>query len=85
MLNKLVITTLGIVPVLTDNGQSVQNKPSQPNIVLLLADDLGWKDFGFVGSNFYGISNINELLRQEMVFTNAYTACAVCSSTRAYL
>jgi len=83
MFNKLIVTTLGIVPIVTGYGQSVQRNPNQPNIVLLLVDDLGWKDVGFMGSKYYETPNIDKLSRQGMVFTNAYAACAVSSPTRA--
>jgi arylsulfatase A-like enzyme len=54
-----------------------------PNIVLFLIDDLGWKDLGCQGSRYYQTPNIDELARQGARFTNAYSACAVCSPTRA--
>jgi arylsulfatase A len=54
-----------------------------PNIVFVLADDLGWTDLGCFGSSFYQTPNIDRLARQGMRFTNAYAACPVCSPTRA--
>ena len=53
------------------------------NIVLILADDLGWTDLGCFGSSFYQTPNIDRLARQGMRFTSAYAACPVCSPTRA--
>jgi arylsulfatase A-like enzyme len=55
----------------------------RPNIVLLLADDLGWTGVGCFGSDFYETPNIDTLSRQGMKFTNSYAACTVCSPTRA--
>ncbi len=55
----------------------------RPNIVLLLADDLGWTGAGCFGSDFYETPNIDTLARQGMKFTNSYAACTVCSPTRA--
>jgi arylsulfatase A-like enzyme len=56
---------------------------AQPNIVFLLADDLGYMD---VGANnpktFYETPNIDSLARKGMRFTQAYAACCVCSPTR---
>lgn len=83
MFNKLLVTSLGIIPVVTGYGQSVHKNPNQPNIVLLLVDDLGCNDVGFMGSKYYETPNIDKLSRQGMVFTNAYAACAVSSPTRA--
>jgi arylsulfatase A len=55
----------------------------QPNIVFILIDDLGWRDVGFNGSNYYETPNIDALARRGMTFPNAYAACPVCSPTRA--
>jgi arylsulfatase A-like enzyme len=54
-----------------------------PNIVLILADDLGWSDLGCQGSEFYRTPNIDRLAREGMRFTQAYAAGPVCSPTRA--
>ena len=58
---------------------------SQPNIILILIDDLGWRDLGCYGSTFYETPNLDCLCGQGMQFTNAYAACPVCSPTRASL
>jgi arylsulfatase A-like enzyme len=54
-----------------------------PNIVFILIDDLGWRDLGCYGSTFYESPHIDKLAAQGMKFTHAYTACCVCSPTRA--
>ena len=59
------------------------SKTKQSNIVLFLIDDLGWKDVGCYGSNFYKTPNIDKLAKEGIRFTDAYAACAVCSPTRA--
>ncbi|TVP95590.1 MAG: hypothetical protein EA381_18655, partial [Planctomycetaceae bacterium] len=55
-----------------------------PNVVLILADDLGWRDLGCQGSSFYSTPRIDRLARSGMRFTNAY-AMSVCSPSRAML
>ncbi|MBM3759004.1 MAG: sulfatase [Acidobacteria bacterium] len=55
----------------------------RPNIVVILIDDYGWRDTGFNGSKFHETPNIDRLAREGMVFTNGYSASAVCSPTRA--
>ena len=57
--------------------------PSQFNIVLFLIDDLGWKDVGCYGSDYYQTPHVDRLARDGARFTDAYAACAVCSPTRA--
>ena len=53
------------------------------NFVLILADDLGWKDSGVYGSTFYETPNMDRLAKNGMRFTQFYTAGCVCSPTRA--
>jgi len=54
-----------------------------PNVVFILVDDLGWTDVGSFGSGFYKTPNVDRLAREGMRFENAYSACTVCSPTRA--
>ena len=56
-----------------------------PNIVFIVVDDLGWRDLGCYGSSFYETPNIDSLAAEGIRFTNAYSACPVCSPTRASL
>jgi len=56
--------------------------PRRPNVVLLLADDLGWRDLGCTGSTFYETPHLDRLAAEGMSFTHAYAACPVCSPTR---
>ncbi len=55
----------------------------KPNIIFILIDDMGWKDLGCYGSEFYETPNIDRLADEGMLFTDAYAACPVCSPTRA--
>ena len=59
--------------------------PARPNIVFIFADDLGWKDVGYQGSDFYETPNIDALAKSGMVFSNAYAAAANCAPSRACL
>jgi arylsulfatase A-like enzyme len=53
------------------------------NIIFILADDLGWKDVGFNGSNFYETPHLDELANAGIQFTNAYANAPNCAPTRA--
>lgn len=64
---------------------SCSTSPPSPNIVLILVDDLGWKDVGFMGSSYYETPHIDQLAREGMVFTNAYANAPNCAPTRAAL
>src|ERR1043165_5722750 len=59
--------------------------PSRPNVVFILADDLGYRDLGCYGSTFYQTPNLDRLAAEGVRFTDAYAACPVCSPTRAAL
>ena len=57
-------------------------KESRPNIVFILADDLGWGDLSCYGRPDYRTPNIDQLASQGTKFTDAYSASAVCTPTR---
>jgi len=54
-----------------------------PNIIFILVDDMGQTDLSSYGSTYYETPNIDRLAAQGLKFTNAYSACTVCSPTRA--
>ena len=54
-----------------------------PNVIVVLVDDMGWKDLSCQGSGFYRTPHIDRLAASGMRFTNGYSACTVCSPTRA--
>jgi len=55
------------------------------NVVLILADDLGWTDLACFGSDLHETPHLDRLAREGMKFTQNYSACPVCSPTRAAL
>lgn len=54
----------------------------RPDIVFVLADDLGWADLGCFGSTAISTPNLDRMAREGVRFTHAYSASAVCSPTR---
>ena len=56
---------------------------SRPNVIVLLIDDMGWKDLSCQGSGFYRTPHIDRLAASGVRFTSGYSACTVCSPTRA--
>ncbi|WP_435011151.1 sulfatase-like hydrolase/transferase [Tundrisphaera lichenicola] len=57
----------------------------RPNVVLIVADDLGWADLGCYGTKFHRTPNLDKLAAEGRRFTQAYASCPVCSPTRAAL
>jgi len=63
---------------------SVDAAEKQPNIIFILADDLGWSDVGCYGSQYHETPNIDKLATQGMKLTR-YHNCQNCQPTRAAL
>lgn len=59
-------------------------RSSKPNIIFILADDLGYQDVGFMGSNYFETPNLDALAKQSLVFDNAFMY-PTCSPSRAAL
>lgn len=76
-----LLTFLGLLFVSPSRAEA----PRKPNILLILVDDLGWKDVGYQGTDFYETPNIDALAREGMVFSQAYAAASVCAPSRACL
>lgn len=56
----------------------------KPNVLLILADDLGWSDTTLFGTTtFYNTPNVERLAKRGMTFTRAYSSSPLCSPTRA--
>jgi arylsulfatase A-like enzyme len=63
-------------------ANSTSAKESRPNIIFILADDLGWGDLSCYGRPDYRTPNIDQLALQGTKFTDAYSASAICTPTR---
>ncbi len=57
----------------------------RPNIVFIFADDLGWRDVGFQGSEFIETPVLDQLAKQSMVFSSGYSSAGNCAPSRACL
>ena len=56
---------------------------SKPNILIINVDDLGWRDVGFMGSEFYETPVLDKMAAGGMIFTRAYASAANCAPSRA--
>lgn len=81
-LRTIMRTVLSLL-ILAATLTNVSADGAKPNVVLFLADDLGWTGLKSFGSDFYETPNLDALVDSGMKFTNAYAACTVCSPTRA--
>ncbi len=69
----------------TSSVKSNSDEDGRPNIVLINIDDMGWRDVGFMGSEYYETPSIDALAADGMIFSNAYAAASNCAPSRACL
>lgn len=57
----------------------------RPNILFIYLDDFGWRDTGYMGSDFYETPHLDRLAHEGMIFSDAYSPAANCAPARACL
>lgn len=77
----LVVVAMSLGLAATAHAASAEAKPL-PNIVLILADDMGYGDMGAYGSTFGDTPHLDQLAREGLRFTQFYANGAECSPTR---
>src|SRR3954462_406449 len=84
MMNRLL---LALATLLLPSGVTLRaaDPPQRPNVVVILADDLGWTDLACYGSDLHETPHLDRLAKDGVKFTQRYSACTVCSPTRAAL
>lgn len=80
----LVLAIAGLLQFPLNNGVSAE-KENLPNILVILADDLGYGDLSCYGAKDLRTPHIDALAKQGLKFSNFYANCPVCSPTRAAL
>ena len=83
MKNLIQFSIIFLLILLFSNCTRNSIEEKSPNVIFFLVDDLGWSDVGCYGSEFYETPNIDKLASEGVRFTDAYSACHVCSPTRA--
>ena len=78
-MKKFIYIVLLIIFGLSFNKQSRE----KPNIILIVADDLGWTDLSYMGSKYYETPNIDKLSQSGITFFNGYASSANCAPSRA--
>ena len=79
---EFVVGTLGTTLAAAGLSQTSTEAQSRPNILFILADDLGWADLSCYGRPDYKTPNLDKLSKEGIKFTNAYSAAPVCTPTR---
>lgn len=78
-----LVLALCLAAVIGCKDEALIGKKKKPNVVFILADDLGVHDLSYTGSNYYETPNIDQIARDGTVFTQGYAASRVCSPSRA--
>jgi arylsulfatase A-like enzyme len=83
----LALIGVGAASLVTSRLRFLQAAPAvgRPNIIVIVADDLGYADIGVHGCKDIPTPNIDSIAQNGVRFTNAYVSCPVCSPTRAGL
>jgi len=82
-ISLLAVTLILLISGLILLGCQSSEEKHDWNIVFILADDLGWNQVGYHGTEFYETPHIDKLAADGMQFANAYASDPVCSPTRA--
>ncbi|GMU22244.1 MAG: sulfatase [Phycisphaerae bacterium] len=91
MRSRLPILGVSLAGLLVAPGMAIAEEPNsadrsrRPNIVVIVADDLGYADLGCQGSLDIPTPNIDSLAKNGIRMNNGYVSCPVCSPTRAGL
>ena len=86
----LAFASLVVTAVISCGGPGSAIEPSQsnsypPNLIYILADDLGYGDLGRYGQRLISTPNLDRLAAEGMVFTQHYAGSTVCAPSRASL
>lgn len=92
---KNTIYTLGLVFLMSSclnsnkktnqNADNVDSFSEKPNVIVIIADDAGYIDFGFMGSEDLETPEIDKLAQSGVIFTDAHVSATVCGPSRAGL
>ena len=82
-MNSQILKKLSFLLLLMLLNSCNKESLEKPNIVLIVADDLGWSDLSYMGSEYYETPNIDKLSKYGMTFYNGYASSANCAPSRA--
>lgn len=68
-----------------NNQNLVKSEKQKPNIIVIIADDAGYIDFGFMGSEDLETPQLDKLANNGIIFTDAHVSATVCAPSRAGL
>ena len=85
MMSACRLVTLIAAVCWTASSAVAADRPRPPNVILILMDDMGWRDVGFTGNTYTETPHIDSLAKKGLVFRQAYASAPNCAPTRACL
>ncbi|MDO5968701.1 sulfatase-like hydrolase/transferase [Flavivirga aquimarina] len=89
VITSLIITAVFMIGATIKNKDEVvvseKKEIRKPNIIVILIDDAGYADFGFMGSKDLETPNIDRLAKSGVILTDAHVSASVCAPSRAGL
>jgi uncharacterized sulfatase len=82
LLKYAILIFVGILVIRCSKAKPISSKP---NVIMYLADDLGWKDIGFNDAKVVKTPYLDKLASEGMVINNAFVASPACAPSRAAL
>ena len=88
-MSRLLFLLIAFSAMSTSSGYGAEfdyeSPISQPNVILIFIDDMGYGDVGFNGATVPKTPNLDQMASEGMKFTDFYVGCAVCSGSRTAL
>lgn len=82
IMKTLLLLTLSLATA-SSMAATNPNPNPKPNVIVIMADDLGYRDLGFQGSEVVKTPHLDKLAKNGVIFTDAHAAASVCSPSRA--
>jgi len=82
-LHKLLVLILLFYAATSIQASNSTKSKTKPNIIFLLADDLIYNGFGYLGENDFKTPNLDKLATQGITFSKSYNTTAICMASRA--
>jgi arylsulfatase A-like enzyme len=79
------VFTYSLLITLSIANAQIKDASQKPNIIVILADDMGYADAGFTGATDILTPNLDKLAKSGVIFTNGYVTQAFCAPSRAGL
>jgi len=84
MYNRIIALLITLLSIQACSPE-ISQKEKKPNVIIILVDDAGYIDFGFMGSEDLDTPEIDKLAKSGVIFTDAHVSATVCAPSRAGL